>query len=362
MLSRLLDGHPQIASFPYEPRFGKIDKRKHRKLSEGFPDPLVGSIEDVLRRHGRFERSVRIVSGASPSKSVFPDYDEQHFRAALRRELPPGAGPKEFIEAYAGAFFSSHRYYRDRWDKINVVAWHSSKSHFWSEDLLGIKDLHLVYIVRHPLDVLASYLRLKGEKSQIVPEMELLCWCDSVLRAAVYQQRSPERVTVVRYEDMVSDVAAFAQQLASRLDVSYCEQMSQPSLLGQAWAGNGSFQGYQAVSPHSVGRFDGFLSASQISHFAEVIEGWFEPLGYSLEAPYFGPDFSLQAIVQERDPFQLLRDYFLYYETLIKEGSLDAGRTGSWADHPHARKRPKVPSLLKKKAQSLFGGLPRKKA
>ena len=354
LLARLLDGHPEIASFPYEPRFGKIEPHKHNKLSERFPDPLTGSIEDVLRRNRRLEHCLSIVSGARPSKNEFPDYDLEFFRKALRCPLPEEAKPGDFIEAYAEAFFRSHAYYRNRWNDISVVAWHSARSQFWSEDLLNIEGLQLIYIVRHPLDVLASYMRSKGRKVPITPEIELLCWCDCILRAARDQECHPDRVTMVRYEDMVSDVDAFAHKLARRLGIADTGELRHPSLLGEAWTGNSSYQKYNAVSRDSIGRFANFFSADQISRCAEVLDGWLGPLGYSLEGPYFSEPVSLERIAAEKDPFALTRDLLLYTESRFKRGLRDGDHEGFWPNPYAERQKAGISTAIKKKARSLF--------
>ena len=354
LLARLLDGHPAIASYPYEPRFGKIDPYKHGKLSESFPDPLVGSIEDVLRHNRRLERSLAIVSGASPSKTAYPDYDEEYFRRALHRPLPADAGPGDFIEAFSEAFFRSHDFYRDRWDEIGVIAWHSAKGQLWSEEILRIDGLQLIYIIRHPLDVLASYLRSKGRKVPVIPEIELLWWCDCLLRAARDQLRAPDRVSVVRYEDIVSDVDGFARRLASSLAVSDSSELRRPSLFGQDWAGNSSYQKYQAVSTDSIGRFDGYFSAEQIARCAEILDGWLEPMGYRLVRPYFGAHFSLQQIAAAKDSFQVSRDILLYYESRCKNRARAGDLAAFWPDPYHAKQQAGVSVSLKKKARSLL--------
>lgn len=354
LLARLLDGHPEVASFPYEPRFGKVDPLKHGKLSESFPDPLVGSLEDVLRHNRRLERSLNIVSGAAPSKTAFPDYDEAYFRNALRQPLPEDSRPGDFIEAFSEAFFRSHAFYRERWKDIDVIAWHSAKGQLWSEDVLRIDGLQLLYIVRHPLDVLASYLRSKGRKVPVTPEIELLWWCDCVLRAARDQKRTPGRVKVVRYEDVVRDVGAFANTVTSMLGVDDCSILRRPSLFGEDWAGNSSYQKYSAVSTKSVGRFDSYFSAEQIDRARQILDGWIEPLGYSLTEPYFEPEFSLEEIGLEKDPFQLIRDLFLYYESRCKKRPGQAVHSEFWPDPYREKQSRGVSEILKKKAQSLL--------
>lgn len=354
LLSRLLDGHPEVASFPYEPRFGKIDPRKHRKLSESFPDPLAGSVEDVLRRHRRLDHALSIVSGARPSKNEFPDYDEARFREALGKPLPPDAGPADFIHAFSEAVFLSHPYYRDRWQDVALITWHSSMSQLWSEDLLRIEGLHLLYIVRHPLDVLASYLRSKGRKVPITPEIELLGWCDCVLRAARDRARMPDRVSLVRYEDMVSDTDAFASDLASKLGIADSPALRRPSLLGEPWAGNGSYERYQAVSTESIGRFTGYFSVEQIDRCAEILDGWLEPMGYRLEKPYFEQPFSLERINAELDPLQVSRDLILYCESRFKGRSRELDQTGFWPNPYEAKQRGGVSAVIRKKARALL--------
>lgn len=286
MLARMFDGHPAVASYPFEPRFGEVLPSLHWKISEEFRRPLEGSLSEALDKNGRLQRFNSKVQGLSPSKHAQISYDYAAFERNLKRQLPKDASPALFRDMVSEAFFTCHALYRDRWDSIKTVVWHSANSQYWDGDYLADGTTKLIYVLRHPLDVLPSLMTLKSEKRSINPEFEVLSWVDCALRAQERCTRVPDRAVAVRYEDLVRFPEVTMRRLADFAQIKEHPALFAPTIYGEAWAGASSFGKVHGVSTGSIGRFASTLTSETIDQLWALCGRVAEEWGYRLTAPH----------------------------------------------------------------------------
>ena len=312
MLARLFDGHPMVACYPFEPRFGYIDPELHRKFSESFEGRLSGTLAEILRKYGRLERFERIVLGFSPSKHVYLEYDADAFRRNLERHLPANATPAEFRDLVSQAFFCCSEFYSGRWDQIAIIAWHSVYSHYWNREYLADGSTKLIYLIRHPLDVAASMLLLKGGQRSLNLEFEVMAWLDCLFRGIMDQAAHTGRVRLVRYEDLVRDVCGTMKQLAEFIGVEDHPSLNGMSIYGRTWLGSSSFNSPTSISTETFGRFIKVLDKSTVARLWCLCGGAAETMGYQLTNPIA----ALEPIPISPDIIdwqRLSRDFYMSY-------------------------------------------------
>lgn len=89
----------------------------------------------------------------------------------------------------------------------------------WVEDLLRVyPDAHFVYLMRDPTRVMSSYKNLEGtldgSGSQFHPVAKALYWRAAVRAWLRHEEEIPDRVMLVRFEDLVSDPLAEVNRIA----------------------------------------------------------------------------------------------------------------------------------------------------
>lgn len=322
MLARLIDGHPDIASFPFEPRFGQVDDHRFTKISEEFPDRLSGSLKAIAERLGRPDLFPNVIRGDKSSKGTTIGYDIELFDHLYTETVLEDATPREYIETLSKVFFTSHPKYSQVWDRIKYICWHSSLNFFWHDFFLGMPNTQVLFLVRHPMDMIASHLKLqKHQFRPFLEEMEGLAWCESVSRASHTVASHPDRALLLRYEDIVTEPDQFVRQFSSFAEVDDHPILRRPTIMGQDWTGNGSTDRYANVSKRSIGRFSSQIAEGQVDPLWRMIQPWAEALGYRLEPPYFESSFDPLAATN-LSPGDITRDLYFTYFRLRRQNRL----------------------------------------
>jgi Sulfotransferase family len=235
---RLLDGHPELHSYPFESQPGTRLVADH--LTSLFPVKyrwpvfaLDGRVEDDYEAIIDEECKVRI---KTPQSSKFRDQPI---------ELTDAARKSAFVACMAGkprtranlveAFF-----------RASAEAWKDSrrtgeeKIHVGYSPIIVVdadkivRDLptsHVLHVVRNPW---SCYADTKKRAVPLSLAHYMTGWCINQQAALTFREMFPERVHLLRYEDIIVDPARVLGDFVQSLGLSRSDSLRTPSWNGRA--------------------------------------------------------------------------------------------------------------------------------
>ncbi len=233
---RLLDGHPELFSYPFESQPGTKYVLDH--LTSMFPVkyrwpvfPLSADVEQDYEAIIDEECKVRI---KTPRSSKFRDYpiglDDKARKAAFVRFMAGRPRTRAFlIEAFyratAETWTDSRRSGRE-WVHVGyspIVGVDADKI---------VKDLdygHVLNVVRNPW---SAYADTKKRAVPLPLAHYLLGWCIHQQSALTFAQMHPGRVHILRFEDIVVDPVRVLGDFLGKLGVSRHVSLAKPTWNG----------------------------------------------------------------------------------------------------------------------------------
>jgi protein-tyrosine sulfotransferase len=128
---------------------------------------------------------------------------------------------------------------------------------------------HVVAIVRHGLDAVASMAEMTAETGAFLSELHeyvkstpwpseayARAWTDISRGLAELAERHPDDVTLIRYEDLVANPSDVFGRVLERVGASWDDTLLDRAMTGSTSVGLGDWKTYQqsAVTDRSVGR------------------------------------------------------------------------------------------------------------
>jgi hypothetical protein len=234
---RLLDGHPDLYSYPFESQLGT--KYVHDHLTSMFPVkyrwpvfPLSGDPEADYEAIIDEECKVRI---KTPQSSKFRDYplslDDRTRKARFvehmwDRERSRGSLVEAFFRASSEAWEDRQASGRESihvgYSPIVVVDADKIVS-----DLPGADVLH---IVRNPW---SAYADTKKRAVPLSLAHYLTAWCLNQHAALTFSALNPGRVHILRLEDILADPVGVLGEFLERLGLPSAEALARPSWNGR---------------------------------------------------------------------------------------------------------------------------------
>ncbi|MGB0720654.1 MAG: sulfotransferase, partial [Bdellovibrionales bacterium] len=275
MLARLFDGHPVVASYPFHAKFGDTHAVEAYKATEIFPNTLNGTLKSVMEDHGRYKRFENFIYAKKDGMGEILEYDQTYFEKQVNQTIPQDCSPAHFRELFSHAFFDSHNFYKGRWANIQNIIWYNTHLSYNIGDLIERDNIKLIMLFRHPFDSLSSIVKKWGDTQDF--NNHVYGWRDQYLAACYYRQKHPEMVKILRYEDLVQDPHAAMTDLAEFLNISFEDCLTKPSLYGNPWNAQSSFDNVkQAITTNAIGRFEGVLSQNQLNYISSKLGRYME--------------------------------------------------------------------------------------
>jgi hypothetical protein len=234
---RLLDGHPDLFSYPFESQLGTKYVVDH--LTSMFPVkyrwpvfPLSGAAETDYEAIIDEECKVRI---KTPQSSKFRDYPialNDRARKALFVEQMAGKDRSRanlveaFFRASAGAWEDRRGSGRESvyvgYSPIVVVDADKIVT-----DLTGA---HVLHVVRNPW---SAYADTKKRALPLPMAHYLTAWCLNQQAALTFSAMHPGRVHILRFEDIVADPVGALGGFLDRLGIAASGELAWPTWNGQ---------------------------------------------------------------------------------------------------------------------------------
>lgn len=237
VVQRLLDGHAQLFSYPFESQTGTPFVRDH--LSGLYPDKyrwpvfrLNGTPEEDYESIIDEECKVRI---KTPQSSKFRDWpialdDAERKEIFLRLMQGRARTRASLVEAF---FRSSAEAWRDRSrsGREAVYVGYSPIIGVDAEQIVAdFAGAHVLNVVRNPW---SAYADTKKRPLPLTLGHYLTGWSLHLLHALAFAEKYPGRVHLVRYEDVISEPVRVLGSLLAKLGLETSPTLAQPSWNGR---------------------------------------------------------------------------------------------------------------------------------
>ena len=157
--------------------------------------------------------------------------DEERRRIYIERVVASGRSRAANVEAFFRATFEAWSDFRSSGEESLYVGY-SPIIVVDSEKILSdFPEAHVLHAVRNPW---SAYADTKKRPLPLSLESYLLGWTLNQYHALLYRERHPDRVRVLRFEDIVGDKTASLGGLCSHLGLEAAESLATPSFNGAA--------------------------------------------------------------------------------------------------------------------------------
>jgi len=289
LLTRLFDGHPEVASYPleisfpintnYYPWVAKLSgdtafiPTYNKDLNDKVFDILnIESIKPKEQHVWGKERSDPVGVRKNYIEKVFygavkTDFDFEKYVNEIKEESINANNINDLYDLKAKAYFNA-------WDNgkhagtLDYVITHDSNGLFLSNTDKFFDDFSDSFFI-HPIRNITGYIasektritrRFYGSKRFAVSmpnifvkkfrsydiEALIRCWMVSVTRAVIMQEKYGVngRFLVYRYENLISDTSVTMKSICKRIGLKFNHDLLDPTIMGKPWGGN-SHQGKQ---------------------------------------------------------------------------------------------------------------------
>jgi hypothetical protein len=233
---RLLDGHPQLFTYPFESQVGTSMVRDH--LKSLFPQKYRWPVFD-LSRDGAWDYEAIIdeeckVRSKTPQSSKFREspfeLKDSHRKELFLKHLSGGARTRgRILECFFKATFEAWKDFRRSGRETVYVGYSPIIIVDAAKILQDLPGGHVLHVVRNPW---SAYADTKKRAVPLSLEHYLTGWTLCQQLALLFQSQSPQRVHVLRYEDII----AHPEQILGAL-LRHIGLESSPSLQKPSWNG-----------------------------------------------------------------------------------------------------------------------------
>jgi hypothetical protein len=233
---RLLDGHPQLFVYPFESQLGTALVHDH--LTSMFPFKyrwpefaLDATPEQDYRAIIDEETKVRArTPQVSKFRHVTFDFsDDERARLYGQYVRETSRSRANNVAAFFRATFDAWKDYR----RTNDQRWYVGYSPIIAVDagkiIADLPEAHILHVVRNPW---SAYADTKKRPVPLPLERYVTGWCITQFHAIAFKAQHPQRVSVLRYEDIIANPTKVLGALCTALGLSPADSLAMPSWNG----------------------------------------------------------------------------------------------------------------------------------
>jgi len=149
-----------------------------------------------------------------------------------------------------------------------------------------LDGLRVLFIVRHPFYSISSLMNLRRKQPhryQMTP-LRILEEAAQIqkmfARLTTLRARRAQAVSVVRFEDLVTDTRAALQPSLDDLGIRWDDSLTHPTFFGQAWNGDSGFEIMRGIVRSPLDQSRVLLNAEERDLVATCLADFMEEFGY----------------------------------------------------------------------------------
>lgn len=282
---RSLDGHPQLAVYPFESQVGT--RHVQDGLAAMFPVKyrwpefaLDATPAQDFRAIIDEEAKVRArTPHVSKFRHVGFDLDDDERATAYCRLVEASARSRaNNVAAFFRATFETWRDWRSSGDE-QVYVGYSPIITVDADRILGdLPGAHVLHVVRNPW---SAYADTKKRPVPMTIDAYLQGWTTTQYHALLAAQRHPDRVHVVRAEDVMADAVAALAPVCAALGLEAHDALAAPSWNGEALDEVYPWGTIRAATPEANRATAGELDADEVERVRTATWQYLDAFGYS---------------------------------------------------------------------------------
>lgn len=245
MMGQLFDGHPEVLAHPHELKIGYPNKRIWPPLDIDDVDEQFRVLFE-LNNIDFFERGYTKGRHNTYRMNFFlmPQLQRELFREALKKF--GRARGRDVLNAYFTSYFNAWLNMRTRIDQAKFISGFvpmmaadaGNMDRFWQT----YPDGYLISTVRSPLSWHPSFVRLKSDAPALTDVKATAArWNASTEAMFRERARKPDRVTVLRFDDVVKNTEAAMRLVCRRIGLDFHPALVTPTFNGEPIASNSLF-------------------------------------------------------------------------------------------------------------------------
>jgi hypothetical protein len=349
LMLALLDNHPELLAFPEECihlHFSEeILGEDGNTLDFLFRDTTLIRLQGDANRPGKYldQRNYN-----SFDYSFFKEEVDKRFKKFREKKSDkmflPALALLSLIDGY-GTAIGAGQY--SRW-----VVKHPKYELYWPQLFNDFPKAKVIFMLRDPREQILSKMLLSSAKRESQqrggvekwsPEMRnlrppinyLKKWERSVIEFSKIRQAFSKQILLVRFEDLLSNTEWVMQEISDFLNLSWHENLLNPTFLGMPWKGNSSQQrNYKGVnsskskkkyklSPHHLWQIEAWMGQTMSEQPARYLpSGVLEKLDVKALISRL-PGENILTFFRNRYRMMLNRHQFLHYWPEDNKSSAD---------------------------------------
>jgi len=233
---RFLDGHPEMSVYPFESQLGTRLVNDH--LTSMFPVKYRWPVFDLgataaLDYQAIIDEEVK-VRARTPRVSkfrhaAFEFSDDERRQSYERYVAESGRSRGHNVAAFFRATFDAWKDYRRTGNEKVHVGYSPIVIVDAKKILKDFPTAHILHVVRNPW---SAYADTKKRAVPLSLAHYLLGWIINQQQALFFQDRFPESVHVVRFEDIISDSAKTLGRICEEIGVEAASSLKLPTWNG----------------------------------------------------------------------------------------------------------------------------------
>lgn len=236
-IHRMLDGHPEIFTYPFESQLGTSAVSDYLSSFVPFkyrwPEfPLAGDPATDYELFFDEEMKTRLrVPDRSKFRNAALQLDENDRRKAFASRMAGRTRSRgSLVSAFFESTFDAWSNYRRTGNERFYLGYSPVLVLDTEKIFADMPEAHIIHMVRNP------YSGYSDTKKRPFPlSLQRYTWTWNVVQhmALTYSEKFPRNFHRVRFEDLVADPEGTMRGLAERLGVSFSESMLHPSWNGE---------------------------------------------------------------------------------------------------------------------------------
>jgi hypothetical protein len=230
---RFLDGHPQMYVYPFESQIGT--RLVKDSLSSMFPVKYRWPVFDleatpqqdyraIIDEEGKVRARTPRVSKFRHMAFDFDDDERMAFYVAHVERL--GRSRAANVEAFFRATFEAWKDYQHSGDELMYVGYSPIIVVDAEKILQDLPGAHVLHVVRNPW---SAYADTKKRPVPLSMHHYMQGWTLNQYHALYYQRKYPDRLHVIRLEDILADPLKTLGELCGKLGLAADEILQQPT-------------------------------------------------------------------------------------------------------------------------------------
>ena len=234
---RLLDGHPELFVYPFESQLGTRLVQDH--LTSLYPVkygwPVFSADSTAERDFKSIIDEECKVRARTPYVSKFRDMpfefsDDERLKLFAERLEGGRRTRPAMVEAFFGATFDAWKDYA-RTGREQVYVGYSPIIAVDAGLILSeLPEAHVLHVVRNPF---SAYADTRKRPVPLSIQHYMTGWVTVQQHALVYRELFPDRLTILRYEDVIADPVKTLSEVCRKIGVPEDASLGRPSWNGE---------------------------------------------------------------------------------------------------------------------------------